>query len=182
MAACAGDGGGGSAGTPRDQLLALPMVAGVGPATTFFQVKNNRTLTFTWRHSDSAQTTFATLTFTPRSIALSNGLYVCDTCTVTVSVSWTSGLYGFTIGPPTVVFATTNSPVVTVSYGAYGDLSVYDSTPAYPTPGDFSQALDVWYERSPGAWVEGRNSSHTAPTAVTSALESTGTYLLAAPK
>ena len=158
------------------------MTPGVGPNASVFPVKNNLTVTYTWRHTDSAQTTFATFQFLPKSIALSNGLFVCDTCTVFVAVSWSPVAYGFTIGPPTLVFATANSPVVTVSYGAYGDLSVYDSSTTYATPTAFSQALGLWFERTPDGWIAGRNSTHTGPTAVTSALEGTGTYLLAAPK
>jgi hypothetical protein len=52
----------------------------------------------------------------------------------------------------------------------------------YASATAFAQALALWHERATDKWVEGRNSGHTGPSTVTSALEGPGRVLLAAPK
>ncbi len=145
-----------------------------------FSVKNNLLRTFEIRHRDPATTLFAQFTFPARSITHVNGLLVCDTCTVLVSVTLASGAYGFTVGPPSLVFRSSSTPTVRVSYGQYGDLSVSDSSARYPTPAAFEQALELWFERDPGEWVPSRNSSHPASMTLQSALDESGAHLVAA--
>ena len=160
----------------------LPRSDTTPPPARTFPVHNNRLETFRIEHTDAAHTLFAEFRFTPRSIVQANGLLVCDTCTVYVTVTPLPGLYGFTIGPGHLVFNAAGSPTVTVSYGTYGDLSVHDSSTRYPTPADYSAALALWYERSPGVWDEERNSTHQSATVVASAIDAPVTHLLAALK
>ncbi|MGH7643982.1 MAG: hypothetical protein ACREMR_00210, partial [Gemmatimonadales bacterium] len=183
-AACAGDGGSGPGGIPRTALLALARVDSTfAPTpTSVFSVKNNVLRTFAIRHRDPATTLFAQFTFPPRSVAQVNGLLVCDTCTVPVTIMLTAGVYGFTVSPPSLVFRSSSTPTVTLSYGQYGDLSVYDSSARYGTESEFEQALELWFERDPGEWVASRNSSHPAALTVQSALDEPGAHLLAALK
>jgi len=145
-------------------------------------VRNDRLLTVRLEHSDSAGTLFAEFRFTPRSIISVNGQPVCDTCTVLVTITPLPGLYAFTITPATLVFSAVGSPVVTLSYARYADLSVYDSSARYPSADAYSQALALWYERDPGTWQEERNSSHTGATTVLSAVDAAVPHLLAALK
>ena len=145
-------------------------------------MRNNRLETFRVEHTDAAGTLFAEFRFTPRSIVRANGLLVCDTCTVFVTVTPVPGQYGFTIGPAHLVFNSAGSPTVSVSYGTYGDLSVHDSSARYPTPADYSAALGIWYERSTGLWQEERNSAHQTATVLASAIDAPTTHLLAALK
>jgi hypothetical protein len=182
VAACGGGGTGPGTGVTRADLLAIGRTDAADPAPATFVFKNNELRTFQLRHSDSSQTLFATFTFTPRSIVSRNDTLLCDTCTVAVTVSVTAGSYEFTVGPPTLVFNETGEPIVAVSYGTYGDASVYTMSTRYASPMAFAQALGLWHERSVDHWVLGRNSTHTGPDEVTSAMEGPGAYLLAAPK
>jgi hypothetical protein len=183
VAACGGsDGVGGPTGTPRSALLVLPRTDSAPPPPRTFAVRNDRLETFRWVHGDAGGTLFAEFRFTPRSILRVGGQMLCDTCTVLVTVSPLPGLYGFTVGPPSLVFNAAGSPTVSVSYGVYGDLSVHDSSARYPSPAAYSAALAIWYETSGGVWDEERNSAHLSATVVASALDLPTTHLVAALK
>lgn len=133
-------------------------------------------------HTDGAQTLFAEFQFTARSVLFANGATVCDSCNYTVTIAVAPGAYGFTLGPADLLFRLSNTPTVTVQYATYGDLSVYSQSPRYATPAAFEQALALWYERSAGSWVPGRNSAHTAPSTIASAIDAPGPHLIAALK
>jgi hypothetical protein len=184
LAGCGGDGGSGPGGTPRTALLALARVDSTfaPAATSVFPVKNNVLGTFLIRHRDPAQTLFAEFTFPARSITHVNGLLVCDTCTVLVSVALTPGTYGFTVSPSTLIFRLSSTPTVRLTYGQYGDLSVFDSSARYATAAEFDQALELWYERETDAWVASRNSTHPAAMTIRSAVDQPGAHLIAALK
>ena len=179
---CGSDGSPPIVGVARADLLALARVDSAEPSPGTFVFKNNQLKTFQLTHSDSVHTVLATFTFTPRSIVSRNDTLVCDTCTVIVTVSVTPVTYELTVGPPGLVFNASGEPVVAVSYGRYGDSSVYTMSSRYASASEFAQALALWHERSPDKWVEGRNSGHSGPSTVTSALEGPGRVLLAAPK
>lgn len=180
--ACGGDGSGPNNSMTRAELLALARVDSAEPSPATFVFKNNQVRTFHISHSDSTQTVFATFMFTPGSIVSRNDTLLADSSTIAVSVSIALGSYEFTVGPAALVFNQTGEPVVSVSYGRYEDPSVYTMSPRYASAAAFTQALGLWHERAPDRWVLGRNSSHTDPSTVTSAIEGPGTYLLAAPK
>lgn len=178
------DCGGFSNDVPRTELLALARADAAAPAPTVtaIPVRYNQTRTARIEHPDAATTLFVELYFPPQSILHVNGQPVCDTCTVTVTVTATSGVYGFTLSPASLIFNASSTPTVTFGYGAYGDLSVHDSSTRYATPQAFDQALAVWYEAAPNAWRRGRNSTRTGPGTVVSGIEAPGAHLLAAPK
>lgn len=182
LVACGSDGSGPAPAVARADLLALARVDSAEPAPTAFVFKNNQLRTFQLLHSDSVHTVFATFTFTPRSIVSRNDTLLCDTCTVTLTVSVTPVTYELTLGPPGLVFNASGEPVLSISYGRYGDSSVYTMSPRYASASQFTQALGVWHERSLDKWVLGRNSAHTGPSTVSSAIEGPGRILLAAPK
>ncbi len=181
IAAC-GNGSGPVTGVARDDLLALARVDSAEPSPGTFVFKNNQLRTFQLIHTDSAHTLFATFTFTPRSIVSRNDTLLCDSCTVMVTVSITPITYEVTVGPPGLVFNSSGEPVLAISYGQYGDSSVYTMSSRYTSATQFTQALAIWHERAVDHWVEGRNSVHTGASTVTSALEGPGRVLLAAPK
>lgn len=184
IGACSGGGTTGvDTGVPRSALLPLARVDSAvpaNPATCTFH--NNQLFTCIITHSDSVHTAFASLTFAPQSIVSRNDTLLCDTCTVVVSVTLTPGSYQLDIGPASLVFNQSGEPVATVSFGRYGDPSVYTQSTRYASAAAFEQALELWRERTPDHWVEGRNSTHLGPTTVSSALESPGSFLIAAPK
>jgi hypothetical protein len=185
LGACCGDcDPGADAFEPRSALLALARAdaAAPAPAATTIPVRYNQPRTARIVHPDAGSTLFIELFFPPQAILHVNGQAVCDTCTVTVGVTTTPGVYGFTLSPPTMVFNASSTPTVTFGYGTYGDLSVHDSSTRYPTTQAFDQALALWSEALPGEWRRGRNSSHTGPGTVVSGLDGPGAHLLAAPK
>lgn len=183
-AGCADGGPGPRPGVTRAELLAVARAdnAAPAPAMTTIAVRYDQTRTVRITHPDGPATLFLELHFPPQSILHVNGQPVCDTCTVTVTVMPTAGVYGFTIAPLTAIFNASSTPTVTVGYGTYGDLSVYDSVPRYVSAQAFDQALAVWYEATPGAWRRGRNSTRTGAGTVVSGLEVPGAHLLAALK
>lgn len=179
LLACGGDSTG-PTGVARSDLLGLPRTDSAPPPIAVLSVKNNQIQSFDVRHSDSTTTLFATFTFTPRSIVRAGGVLVCDTCTVVVTVTPTAGVYGFTIGPATLVFSGSNTPTVRLSWGVYGDLSVWSTSPRYASAAAYGQALELWYERTPGAWAETRANTQPAPATNLAGLEQPGPHVLAA--
>jgi hypothetical protein len=160
----------------------LARVDSAEPSPATFVFKNNEVRTFQVMHTDSVGTVFATFMFSQGSIVSRNDTLLADTSTISLSVSIAQGGYEFTVGPASLVFNQTAEPVVSVSYGGYGDPSVYTMSPRYASATEFIQALGLWHERASDRWVLGRNSTHTGPSTVSSAIEGPGTFLLAAPK
>jgi hypothetical protein len=181
-AACGSDTTTPTQGLTRAELLALARDTAAEPNGALCTFKNNQLFHCQITHTDSVGTTFATLTFFPHSIVSRNDTLLCDTCTIVITATVTPLTYEFTLGPASLIFNQQGEPTADVSFGAYGDPSVYTQSPKYGTASAFLQALDLWHEQSPDRWVVGRNSSHTGPTTISSALEGPGTYLLAAPK
>jgi hypothetical protein len=180
--ACGG-GATGPSGTPRAALLALAQADTFSPAAQTFQVQNNVITHVQLVHTDLARTVFADFTFTPFSILSVDGQFVCDTCTVAVTVTVQPGTYFFTVGPSGIRFDAANQPTMVVSYGTYGDLSVFDSSARYADASAFKAALELWHERRAGVWFLASGSSAGSGTSQASAaLEGPGNYLVAALK
>ena len=167
--------------TPRTALLALARKDSVNPTALSFTVQVNRLDVDTLKHSDADGTIFAIFTFTPLSLLSQNGVTLADTATVTVTVTPTSGVYGFTLGPASLAFDVAGRPTVQVSYLHYVDRTVYDSAGQYADFRGFELALRLWRQRGPDDWV---SESDAAPTGATVAapLDAPGSYLVAAPK
>jgi hypothetical protein len=183
LAACGGGTTGVDTGLPRSALLALARFDSAPPTSpTTCVFHNNQLYPCPITYSDSVHTVFASITFSPHSIVSRNDTLLCDTCTIAVSITLTPGSYQFDVGPASLVFNQSGEPVATVSFGRYGDPTVYTQSSRYASAAAFEQALELWRERTPDHWVEGRNSSHSGQFAVTSALESPGSYLIAALK
>ena len=134
------------------------------------------------RHPDVSNTLFASYTFASHSIVSLNNVLLADTSTVTVLVTLTPGVYGFTVLPAGMTFNSAGEPTVTVGYGKYGDFSVYTQSPNYATAAAYEQALGLWRELSADHWVPGRNTGHVGANTIASALESPGRYVIAAPR
>ena len=181
--ACGGGTTGVDTGLPRTALLALARVDSAPPPNPTTCVFHNNVLsTCSISYSDSVHTQFASINFSPHSIVSRKDTLLCDSCTIVVSVTLTPGSYAFDVGPAALVFNQTGEPVATVSFGRYADPTVYTQSSRYASPQEYEQALQLWRERTPDHWVEGRNSAHSGASAVTSALESPGSYLIAAQK
>ena len=86
---------------PRTVLLALARAdaAAPAPAVATIPVRYNQSRTARIQHPDAGNTLFMELFFPPQSILRVNGQPVCDTCTVTVTVTTMPGVYGVTPRP-----------------------------------------------------------------------------------
>jgi len=182
-AACGTGTGPAERGVPLSALLVLPRVDSIfAPSPGQFDYHNNLLKTFSIRHPDASNTLFAAYSFAPHSIVSVNNVILADTSTVFVTVTLTPDVYGFTVSPTGMIFNSAGAPTVTVTYGKYGDFSVYSQSPNYTSAAAYEQALGLWRELSPDHWVPGRNSGHAGADTVASALESPGRYVIAAPK
>jgi len=153
------------------------------PAAQTFHIQNNLTTHVRLVHTDAAATVFADFTFTPFSILSLDGQFVCDTCTVAVTVTVQPGTYFFSVGPSGIRFDAANQPTMAVSYAKYGDLSVFDSSARYADTTAFKAALELWHERHAGAWyLTSGSGPGPGPSQVSAALEGPGNYLIAALK
>ena len=182
VVACGGNGTGPSQGLSRAALLALGRDTAAEPGGTLCTFKNNQLSHCAITHSDSVHTVFAEFTFLPHSVVSRNDTLLADSSTIVLTLTVSPGAYEFTIAPAGIVFNETNEPIVAVSFGTYGDPSVYTQSAKYANATAFIQALGLWHERTPDHWFLGRNGSLTGPSTVSGALEGPGTYLLAAPK
>jgi hypothetical protein len=185
VAACGDDGPGGlSDALPRSGLLAVARAdaAAPAPAVTTFGVRYDQSRTVTIEHPDVGTTTFVELLFPPQSILHVNGQPVCDTCTVTVTVSVTPGVYGISLTPASMIFNLSSTPTATFHFAMYGDLSVFDSSSRYASAQAFGSAVAIWSETLSGQWRRGRNSTQVTPGQVVSGIDVPGPHLLAAPK
>lgn len=170
-------------GTPRAALLALPRVDSVDPTSPLScNVRENQLTTCSITHPDVSGTLFATFHFPAFSLNSVNGVLICDSCVVAVTVTVTPGLYGFTVTPSSLTFIPGQSATVDVSYAKYGDLAVFDSSARYPTDTAYDTALELWWERNPGRWIEVSGSAHSAAHVVTAPLHDPGAFLIAAPR
>jgi hypothetical protein len=181
LAACHSSTGLGT-GVHRAALIALVRLDSAEPFTPVtFTFHNNQIVNFTVVNSDSASTTFATFHFTPQSVAYRNDTLLADTSTVSVQVTVTPGVFGFTVGPTNLFFNTTNSPTVDVSYVRYADLNATGWSVKYSSAPAYTQALGLWFEFGSDQW-RAQNSGSGGLSVLSSALAQPGLYLLAAPK
>jgi hypothetical protein len=180
--ACGGNGTGPSQGVTRAALLAIGRDTAAEPSGTLCSFKNNLLSHCRITHSDSVHTVLADFSFFPHSVVSRNDTLLADTSTIVLTLTVSPGSYEFTISPAGLVFNQSNEPIVDVSFGSYGDPSVYTQSSKYASVSAFIQALGVWHERTADHWFLGRNSTLTGPSTVSSAIEGPGTYLLAAPK
>ena len=165
----------------RSDLLALARSDSADPIDRSLVFQNNKITSITWVNNDSAQTTFAIFHFFNQSVVSRNDTLLADTSTVTLNVSATPGVFGFTVSPTTVIFNIAGPPTIDVSYAQYADFSVIDSAPSkYPNPAAFAQALKLYYESGPDQW-KALNTGNASSLA-TAPLSQPGVYLLAAPK
>lgn len=169
---------------PLSSLLVLPRTdstfAPNSPVTVL--VHNNLLNRFTISHLDAASTVFATFAFPPHSIVAIGNTLVCDTCSVSVTVTLSPGQYGFTVGPAALAYNLAGEPTVSVSYGTYGDLSVATQSSRYASASAYEQALALYRQTTPDHWLPGRNSNHSGVFTVSSAVETPAAYLVAAPR
>jgi hypothetical protein len=170
-------------GIPSADLIMLPQQAGSPPVSsvTFYAV-NSRTVARTLRHSDGAATVFADLEFPPGALASLDGVPLGTADSVRVTITPDAGIYGITLSPAGLVFATSARPTVTLSYARYGDLSAGLVSFRYPDALSYAAALDIWRDAGVDRWIVAAGSGGTGGDAVTARVSGGGRYVAAAPR
>lgn len=165
------------------ELLILPLQP-AAPAVSdqSFYVVNSRLTVRQLRHSDAFNTLYVELRFPPQTLASLNQQPVSAQDSVLVTVQPLPGRYGLTLSPQGLEFNSDAAPSVTVSFARYGDLSVADGSATYETPLQYANALELWFEITPGRWQAVRASGATPSDAVVGPLDTPGNYVLAAPR
>ncbi len=168
---------GGVVGTADLFILPLQSTA-PAPATGTFVVLNDRTVVRQIIHQDAFNTPFLELRFPGGSIVQVGGTPIGPSDSVTVVAQPAGGTYGVRLSPGDLEFDSSALPSVRFFYGQYGDLNV--SSGAFDSPGDYADALALWYEVTPGRWERVAGSGPDGIDAVLGSLAQPGTYLVAA--
>ena len=70
-----------------------------------------------------------------------------------VTTAPTSGLYGFTLSPSSLILTDGCGSTAKFSFGRYADLSVADGSSTYLDRAAYAAALELWRETGPDRWV-----------------------------
>jgi hypothetical protein len=165
------------------ELLILRIQPGApAPGSVTFVVSNDAPTVIDVRHDDANFTLFVRLTFAAGALASLNGQPLDADDAVEVTVTPRAGEYGFTFSPAGLEFTPGNEPTARFEFAVYGDFSVADGSPTYPTRDAYAGALDIWEEVSPDRWRVALGSRSAGLDQVIAALAAGGEFLLAAPR
>lgn len=177
----------GDVATPPDlsvatsDLVFLAQTASApAPGPTSFWVSNAHLTVQTLVHSDAFSTTYVELRFPPGTLSSLNGAALTTQDSVLVTAQPLAGQYGVAVAPAGLVFTLEATPTVTFFYARYGDPSVADSAPRYPSRSAYLAALGVWRQNAQGRWLVAKGSSAGGLDEVSSGLDTPGTYAVAA--
>jgi len=165
------------------QLLILPQQAGapdVDPIS--FWVYNSRLTARQLVHAGGFNIPYVEVRFPAQALVSLNGQPLSDNDSVLVTVQPRAGEYGFTLSPANLLFDESRSPTATFLFGIYGDASVGEASPSYGSASEYVAALDIWFEITVDRWSIVPASGPAGNDAVAGALQSSGEYLLAAPR
>jgi hypothetical protein len=180
--ACGGDVTG-PATLPTSDLLVLPLQAGapaVPPAT--FWASNARLAVGRLLHADAQNTLYLEARFPARTLASLDGQPLTLQDSVQVTIEPSANRYGFTLSPRGLAFSIDQTPTATLSFAVYGDFSVADGSPTYPSRAAYADALQFWLEVTPGRWRPVAGSGPAGLDAVAGPLSEPGVYVVAAPR
>ena len=168
---------GGIVSTAGLVILPLQPTAPI-PVTGTFVVRNDRTVVRQILHQDAFNTPFLELRFPAGSIVRGGATPIGPSDSVTVVAQPVSGTYGFTLSPGNLEFNPSTMSSARFFYAQYGDLSVSSGT--FDSPGDYADALALWYEVTPDRWERVAGSGPDGIDAVRGSLAQPGTYIVAA--
>jgi hypothetical protein len=165
------------------ELLILPQQA-AAPAVdpVSFWVYNSRLVARQLVHAGGFNIPYLELSFPAQALASLNGQPLSDGDSVLVTVQPRAGEYGFTLSPANLSFDETRSPTATFFFGIYADASVGEVSSSYGSASEYVAALDIWFEITVDQWSIAPASGPAGTDAVAAALQSSGEYLLAAPR
>jgi len=164
-------------------LLVLSQQANApAPATQSFWIANSRSSAERFNHPDTFNTLYLELSFPANSMISRGGVPLTDDDSVYVTVDPRPGSYGFTLSPSDIVFSSNASPTATFSVSVYGDASVANTSTRYTSNAEFVAALDIWREVSVDRWQIAPGSRSPGIDTFIANVESSGQFVLAAPR
>ncbi len=165
------------------ELLVLPQQAAAPPVDPIsFWVYNSRLIARQLVHSGGFNIPYLDVSFPAQALVSLNGQPLSDSDSVRVTLQPRAGEYGFTLSPDNLLFDESRSPTATFFFGIYGDASAGEASSSYGSASEYVAALDIWFEITIDQWSIAAASRPAGNDAVAAALESSGEYVLAAPR
>jgi len=168
--------------TLADLLVLLQQANAPEPQSKSFWVSNTRQSVQRINHPDAYNTLYLELTFPAHSLSSLNGIAVGEADSVYVTIDPRPGSYGITISPAGISFDAGARPTATFSFSVYGDASAASLSARYDNSADFVAALDIWRETAVDQWEVVPGSGASGTDAVRGSVESSGSFLVAAPR
>ncbi len=163
------------------ELLILPLQTSA-PAAATFSVSNMNVTVRVIVHDDQFNTPFLTLQFPASCVESVAGQSLGQGESASVTAAPTSGLYGFTLSPSSLILTDGCGSTAEFSFGRYADLSVADGSSTYLDRAAYAAALELWRETGPDRWEIVPQSGPSGNDAIEGNMEASGSYVLAAPK
>ncbi len=165
------------------ELLILPLqISAPAPAAATFSVSNMAATVQVIVHDDQFNTPFLTLAFPAGCVESVAGQSLGQGESASVTAAPTSGLYGFTLSPSSLILTDGCGSTAKFSFGRYADLSVADGSSTYLDRAAYAAALELWRETGPDRWEIVPQSGPSGNDAIEGNMEASGSYVLAAPK
>lgn len=165
------------------ELLTLPLqTSAPAPAAATFGVSNTDATVRVIVHDDQFNTPFLTLEFPASCVESVAGQSLGQGESASVTAAPTSGLYGFTLSPSSLILTDGCGSTARFSFGRYADLSVADGSSTYLDRAAYAAALELWRETGPDRWEIVPQSGPSGNDAIEGNMEAGGSYILAAPR
>ncbi len=168
--------------TSSELLILLLQSSAPAPAAAAFSVSNTNATVRIIVHGDQFNTPFLTLEFPAGCVASVAGQSLGQGESASVTAAPTSGLYGFTLSPSSLVLTDGCGSTAKFSFGRYADLSVADGSSTYLDRAAYAAALEVWRETGPDRWEIVPQSGPSGNDAIEGNMKASGSYVLAAPR
>ncbi len=168
---------------PSSELLILPLQGSAPvPAAATFNVSNMAATVRVIVHDDQFNTPFLTLEFPAGCVESVAGQSLGQGESASLTAAPTSGLYGFTLSPSSLILTDGCGSTAKFSFGRYADLGVADGSATYLDRAAYAAALELWRETGLDRWEIVPQSGPSGNDAIEGNMEASGSYVLAAPR
>ncbi len=168
---------------PISELLILPLQGSAPvPAAATFNVSNMTATVRVIVHDDQFNTPFLTLEFPAGCVESVAGQSLGQGESASLTAAPTSGLYGFTLSPSSLILTDGCGSTAKFSFGRYADLGVADGSATYLDRAAYAAALELWRETGLDRWEIVPQSGPSGNDAIEGNMEASGSYVLAAPR
>ncbi len=165
------------------ELLILPLQASAPAlAAAIFSVSNTDATVSIIVHDDQFNTPFLTLEFPAGCVESVAGQSLGQGESASVTAAPTSGQYGFTLSPSSLILTDGCGSTAKFSFGRYADLGVADGSSTYLDRAAYAAALELWRETGADRWEIVPQSGPSGNDAIEGNMEASGSYVLAAPR